>query len=340
MGEPNHDDESVPRFSVHEFLVDFLGALVPGILFLVAVSACLAPPVRAFMISFSPKLEGRSFLDLAQEFLKAASNTPNTIWVGIFIFAVLVSYILGHLFYRRDPKEPNQRSFEFLLARAPSGEKLSKYYDLNEAEFKEKSGRSRREDWLRKNLACIKPDDCEFPYPYLAEYLIERDHKHLVDLVRWKDEKGFRSKTFINRLKIRLQFHHPDKCRQIIRNEAHVRLATSSWYVGRALWKFSLTGLIILFVALLISTARGFFQNFWEPIDWIMPFLVPPVVVLVFAKYCQTTIKKFIHYQRLREAFFVLELAYTAFRNSPEILKSPLSLFKEISGDTTGSMPS
>lgn len=57
---------------------------------------------------------------------------------------------------------------------------------------------------------------------------------------KWIDEAGkcnnFRtSKRFIENLKIRLNFFMPAKCRELTRVEAHIRLASSMWYLSRML---------------------------------------------------------------------------------------------------------
>jgi hypothetical protein len=319
----HNEADAYPKVSLHEFLVDFLGALVPGILFLAVATCAMVPPANAIVSALSGSTLSKTFAQAARDFVPKTANTPNTIWIGLFIFGLLLSYIFGHLFYRRDPKEPNQRSFRLVKRTAPNDAKLLEIYGITDAAFVEKYKCTRLEDWLKKSLACINEDDCEFPYPYLADYLQERGHDHLLPLVPWRDGRRFRSKTFINRLKIRLQFHHPEKFRFVVRNEAHVRLATSMWYVGRALWKASFVGISLLLIALAIVLRRKSFPDVPAALEWLTPPFMLVAVVFVFGKYCQTTIARFIHYQRLREVFYVLELAYTAFRDDPDKLSSP-----------------
>jgi hypothetical protein len=130
---------------------------------------------------------------------------------------VLLAYIAGHLFYRHDPKRANKSSFRRLI----------QYPEFNTLEK------------CRLSLACATESDCEFPYPYMYDYLKQRGLNHLLPFILWDGEnrRNYRTKNYINILKIRLRYHFPNKCGAIIRNEAHVRLASSTWYVSTILFR-------------------------------------------------------------------------------------------------------
>lgn len=296
------------RFSVHEFLIDFLGGLVPGILFTVAAFFAVFLPLHGMFLACCPEqsksLDAYSLKELVSELLGKSANTPNMIWIAAFVFGLILSYVVGHLFYRRDPKEADKKSFRLIS----------------------RSRRAREEsvESLRRDYACANEVECEFPYAHFDEYLKARDHVHLLRLIPWVKDRTQRSKTYINRLKVRLAYYFPDKCRPIIRNEAHVRLATSTWYVGGALYWLSGAGLALACVAISIVCFRGFCDSGWHAVSWALPILAGPVLVLSAAIYSRHSIEKFIHYQRLREVFYVLELAYTAFRDTPWLLTSPV----------------
>jgi hypothetical protein len=91
----------------------------------------------------------------------------------------------------------------------------------------------------------------------LYEYLEKRGLTHLADIIKWrgyeKDTHSLRSKAFINILKIRLDFAFPEKCGTIIRNEAHVRLKSSLWYMLLALQWISMIGCVISFIAIQLA---------------------------------------------------------------------------------------
>lgn len=57
--------------------------------------------------------------------------------------------------------------------------------------------------------------------------------------------------------------------------------------------------------------------------------LAAPIFVFVLSWFAWRTIRGFLHYQRLREVFFVLETAYTAFRGKYDLLKPPFDELPE-----------
>ncbi len=324
------------KFSLHDFLVDLLGGLIPGILFTIATFFALIPPLRALLVSISPKkdagkeeIEMVSLSTAAENFFESIQNTPNMIWIGLFLFSLILSYVFGHLFYRKDPKVPDRKSFLSISKKnKPTKEELDELYPgESDEDFNKKNGRSREIDHLRKSFGCDSAQDCEFPYPHLDYYLRERGHDHLLPLVKWSEKKEHRSKTYINRLKIRLAFHNPDKYRRIVRNEAHVRLATSTWYVGMNLLKFGLTGFVIVLMAGAFYCWRHGWEMSWDAGLFFTESIISPIVVITVAVFAKYAIEQFIHYQRLREVFYVLELAYTTFRDKEELLKSPIIWF-------------
>lgn len=312
------DDKPSGRFSMQEFFVDFLGGLVPGILFTMALVIVLWPPLST-LVRVSNGGERFSAGEQIRSMLSATANTPNMIWIALFAGWILIAYLLGHLFYRRDPKEPNRASF-----RRVSGFSAEKWLSLSD---------DTREE-LRRNYGCTTPSECEFPFPYLDDYLEARGHDHLLPFIRWTANADYRSKTYINLLKIRLRYYVPERCGQIVRNEAHVRLATSSWYMSRTLVWVGLVGAVI---ALLCALLVGFGQAMdsdsptsWTDVPrWSLTAAAWPIFVIGLAWYSGTSIERFLHYQRLREAFFVLETAFVAFRDQPDLLDPPFRGFRQ-----------
>ena len=149
-------------------------------------------------------------------------------------------------------------------------------------------------------------------------------------MVPWRaggDQADHRSKTYINLLKIRLTYHHPEKCGAVVRNEAHVRLASSTWYVARVLRLVGILAAVIVLCAfgrgLCLESGAHFLSVSYK----YLPALIPPVFVLWMAVYCKRKIEEVLHYQRLREVCFVLETAYTAFCDNPGLLNPPFEKF-------------
>ena len=117
---------------------------------------------------------------------------------------------------------------------------------------------------------------------------------------------------FINQLKIRLQFVVPEKCKDIVRNEAHVRLATSLWYAIR--WLIGASGVALLLIA------AGVFAALPKPEPYHFAGAFGfDVLVFSLALLTKFKIEKFIHYLRVREIVYVLETADFAIRNGFEL---------------------
>lgn len=354
------------RLSLHEFLVDFFGSLVPGLLFVGAIGASVIPAAitASAALHFEP-LRELSLWRLVLDFLKEAKGTPNTIWIALLSFLVMMGYVVGHLFYRRDPKIPDRRSFDRLCneelrsarraARARAEDdvdaakrKVSKVWrlllerqsgralaGLSRARRRLREARSQRrsaiastkldESWLRNNLACANHDECQFPYRHMDAYLRHRGHDHLADIARnWCGNS--RSKIYLNGLKLRLAFYHPEKYRPIVRNEAHVRLVTSTWYMAQALWKISIITLVATLAAAGVHAWLAGRDLSWLSVGfalrWSIDAIMPVLLVIGGALYSRRACESFLHYQRLREVFTVLELAYTA-EHLPAILDTP-----------------
>jgi hypothetical protein len=123
--------------------------------------------------------------------------------------------------------------------------------------------------------------------------------------------------------------HHPQKCRQIVHNEAHIRLASGTWYVAKALRGLALVGLAMVVFAVAYSAISV--KTGWS-IDWQVVIQAPgrqfwtilsPLVVLIVARYLRRKIDCFYHYQRMREVDFVLETAFAAFQGQDKLLGAP-----------------
>lgn len=298
------------RVALEEYLVELLGSLVPGLLFLLVLTVTSLPMLVVIYGRLSEAPNPADLGALVQMSGDFIDGTPSFFWLIFLIFAVIIAYVTGHLFYRLPPKRPDQRSFEKVNQKAWEREcKSNEELDCNEEPT---------EDWLRRNFGCTSASDCQFPYPYLRDYLLERGHRHLAQLV----PEDFRSKTFINKLKVRLLFFFPNKYRVLIRNEAHVRLATSTWYVSRQVQEFTKLWLACSAIAVFLVEALMPSPGLEQLVAWYwVPFLTPGISLLAASR-ARRTLEEFIHYQRLREVFWVLETAFVAFNDSmPDMLE-------------------
>lgn len=351
--EGNIKKKLIPKLSIQEYLVDLLGGLFPGILFILAFLFSFIPPLLTLTSYFNGG--DNSLFSIVESFFISVQDTPSAIWIVLFSLFLLLSYIVGHVFYRRDPKDPDRKGFK-RLKRIKEKSIIKMDYKKEKEKEKEKKLvkkinlyakyrmeliplfsknakiKSKLKSELKKEYGCTTVTDCEFPYPFYKDYLKKRGLTHLIKLAIWSNCKDFqRSKTFINILKIRLKYHLPDKYGTIIRNEAHVRLASSTWYVSRISIILGILGLVITCLSIILQINRISDKNAFDIIGENALALVLPIVIILSSGYLWHNITKFIHYQRLREVFYVLETTFTAFRyeNFMDIINPPFQITKE-----------
>ena len=228
--------------------------------------------------------------------LKIISSLNTTATIEVSILILMVSYVIGTIFFRRDPKLPDEHSYKKCVK--PS-------------QIKDPTGWVVRED--KDGL------DIQYPYRYLYEYLMKRNLLHLAKLVPWKGTEpntyDRRTKIFINMLKARLEFYFPEKCGTIIKNEAQIRLMSSLWYVATSLITFSFIGIFLL-VVMIFCFLLKFSQL---PLNIVFSFLLT-VFVIINSYLAKLNIQKFFHYMRVREVVIVLENVYVASKEKPEII--------------------
>lgn len=287
-------------FGISDVLVDFLGALFPGLLFSVAIVLTLGSSfsylihqLKVIILEMNYGIENIDTFGLFQYFSKGFGS-----FSFYFLMLILIaSYVLGQFLYRKDPKDPDTASFRRVW---------------------KKMNKEQQNKWVEQ----VKSDEnissfiVEFPYRFLKNYLDARGLPHLSKIIPW-DENNFstRSKTFINQLKIRINFFYPDKMGDILKNEGHVRLMSSIWHL--------LKYLKILSVSCLISNILIFISGLIWTNKTVLFLLIPSffsLMIYFLGSIGKTVIESFIHYQRVREVFYVLETAYTASIENKEIL--------------------
>ena len=285
-----------------DFYIDFLGNLVPGVFVLLLTAVVLGSSLIALGNLLSPNTT----------ILEEVSKT-NYFGLGTYGIAGILlvsSFIFGSLFYRKDPKIPDWKSAQRVYKSLPETER---------ARFAVQPT-SKRGDPNK-----ITSSDAQFPYFFLHEYLVGRGLEHLAHWVPWQgrcpETWKYRSKMFINLLKIRLQFLVPEKCKEIIRTEAHVRMTTSMWYATSWLMQMSVIGFAVFGITVLVS---GF------KFDQLI-FLngVIDILVFLFALFIRVQIEDYIHYMRVREIVYVLETAYFASLNGVKIHPEDFIVHKE-----------
>jgi hypothetical protein len=275
------------------FVADLFGRLLPGILFLVASAVALTWPIHAL-------IRGNPDISCSEDILGAAEKAAgilNASWILLFFIILFLSYVFGHLFYRSEIKEPDRVSLKRMIK--------NKYHNGSNENPK-------------KDFACCDAETCEYPYPYLGEYLDKRGFKHLLPLVPWAKQgnEDRRSKKYIDILKIRISCCDGESVNTLFRNEAHIRLSSSIWFAASTLCWISLAGLIIIVIAVLTREGAGQLLEGLLSINYYAPALAPAIVLLV-AMYCRHAVTESFHEMRVREVVFVLETAYGIFRSKP-----------------------
>jgi hypothetical protein len=278
-----------------DFYIDFLGSVVPGLFAVVLATAVLLPSVVVFCHGVEAICaRGGAASPPALSVQLAAWKDVGFSPYGNVGLLLVAAYILGSIFYRQDPKRPDVRSAQLVWRNTDRDH--------------------------RKELAVQNPSDpqkrpsaydVQFPYLFVGEYLEARGLTHLAKWIPWRGADpttwGFRTKMFMNILKIRLQFLVPERCKEIIRNEAHVRMASSTWYAGG--WIVRCAGIAlgsVLAVATLAVVRHG------ATMDVFLSVVLLSLVVLALAWFIRWKIEKFIHYQRVREIVYVPEMAHFA----------------------------
>ena len=324
MKQNNNENisESLHRVIRQDYWIDFLGGILPGTLLVVAYIFIFSPVLYLsdnFIKTTKPSE------NLIYSFLNATKDTPNIFWLGVSVVFFFVIYIIGHIFYRKDPQKPNRKSLRRLIQKEAKRKRINfkKYMHYIRNKNRAKSS-LKFEDFkklIQKEYACTSEDDCEFPYPYFAMYLENRGLGYLKKYVPWEHDILIRTKNFINILKTRIRFYYPDNCGIIIRNEAHVRLACSSWYVGRAIS----IGVLVAIIFLLFSIAMPLFlvdlSTWFKLLNYYKSSLIITICfiisIAILGELMRRHIELFLHYQRQREVVHVLETAWTAFKNLP-----------------------
>jgi hypothetical protein len=341
--------EALPPLAsiIREFFIDFLSSLVPGFLF-----TMFAIPPAIWTVMF---LSQGDFVCSAQDdFFWHIPGEP--LRYLLVCLTLVVSYVLGCVFSRRDPKVPDQMSAALLLRKDWNGRSRAVIRENTERPIKENAffsylanhlswfsldrmrtrlasedGEKFQRSYLYEHLlsridryritrALARGDGGQFPYSHLYEYLSARELHYLAERVPWRGSDpdiNARSKMFINVLKVRLQYSNQRHCGDIIRNEAHIRMMSSVWYAAQQLQKVSLSLFILLFTVSLFKHAVRTTE--------FMALSVLLGALFLAALWLRRIIITFLHYQRVREIVYVMETAYTAWMDGNETIFAGLA---------------
>jgi len=302
--DPNPPARGVRIF--RDVMVDVLGTLLPGTIFVTWVIVLLWLPLAVLITpdeettnNYSSKSSNSlTSIDEAVESRVETTRTPlealrhitGNISLSTLFLLLMLGYVVGHLYTRQDPKLLDRKSFD-----------------------KINLGKDDLEKWV-----CMKKP--EFPYLRLRNYLRARNLHYLLPLIEWSEDKAeARSKSYINTLKVRLMWDFPDRCATILRNEAHIRLMSSVWYMGRSLNIVAIVSLLLGAVSFYLANRGILPEQDCYVLGTVLAF--PPALTIVTSIQVGSLIKRAFHYQRVREVRHVLDTAYYAYGKKPVALK-------------------
>jgi hypothetical protein len=327
---------------IHEFYADILGILVPGVLVSIAFAG-LFVVTAVFILHLWGMPAPVEWLEFFRSGDGGKNNLPGATLVSgalCVTLLILVGYAVGGTFFRLDPRAPDVKSIERVLRTTretefrrseldpgdgtsldlpmPEGWGLAtKSIDLMRGAVDWVRARKRRGvvGWQQAARIAAHPGS-QFPYSNMQNYLKQRGFGELAGRVRWggsTEEKSQRSKMIINAIKIRLYLAADSKCVNISKNEAHIRMMSSIWWAARSLlhacWfsflavagaiAFHVRPIPFPFSVFSEELKKGTF-SYWAVISF----------VFLTSYWLKRHVERCIHYQRVREVFYVLETAY------------------------------
>ncbi|MBR1769405.1 MAG: hypothetical protein IJ748_03010 [Bacteroidales bacterium] len=328
---------------LNEYMVDIVGALIPGFLFIVTIVISLIIPL-SILTNY-----------------ELSNKLPNSLGWIILIVLIILSYVIGHVFYRADINDIDRKSIKRQIEkniirktihrlRKESIEDLikeeiklldrKKYKDiednigvpfLEQIIFDRDLYESKKKDIIQyfdtrlkrykkykrlrysekellqyycilkaqTKLACSTPYYGEFPYENYDKYLQRRHLKHLMNGLEWRPD-GSRTKNKINKLKLDIQLFAPEAYPIINKNESHVRMSSSTCHITKSL--LLITGITFIAIFLYCNIYDG---NIFTVLYALFMFCL--------ILYMRHRIITYIHYQRLREIYYLLGI-YNEYR--------------------------
>ncbi len=263
------------------FIIHF-EAIIPGLVFIfISILSLICPLVLIHQNLF----EKYHLILMPFTNYNIINNISNSVLLIIINLLLLVSYLVGILFFQSSTALADKYSIKYLFQK------------------------SYLESWL------IRKDECgidmQYPYQYLYEYLLERNLQHLTKYVPWIGSNPIthhlRSKFLIQKFKIRIQYSCPDSFIEIARLSSKVLLFSSIWSVARISVSLCIIGIVLLLISLLLNYLNILYYSNEIPI--LMIFLYQIGIILYVTK---KRIQKSFHFLRVRELITILEYYHLA----------------------------
>ena len=213
---------------LQEFYLEFFGTLIPGIL---AVTATILLGMGFYYCVTGDMALIRGFCEILCKSFG-----------GVVVF-LTISYMMGAIAYRRNPKIPDAIS-AYTQWKAAEACQFKEASERLSVRFDKRSIRPQCIcDWLMFVVNRAKwifdhaNESIDYPYPLMRRYLLCRGLYKQAEYVPWcagaeDGSNGMCSKHYANIIKQRIRNSgRANLIRDMVRNESHVRMLGSHWYI-------------------------------------------------------------------------------------------------------------
>jgi len=322
------------RLSLREFVVEFLGSFIPGLIFVTFSLAAVALPVLLLHETI-PHLylthdEVHYDANLIDEILTMASAYK----VMFVIFVLALGFVFGHIAMSQSLDYPDEKSWQYIFIRLHPDE---------------------RSRWAARNR-----DEALFPYANLKDFLKWKQLDRLAQHIPWTPNPDFKladdsagvveteiarvkkfvdailpmqfrflpkkrtnlyaacNKELFNILKLRIRLAVPAAYSDLTHAEANIRLSGTSFYMCRLIRSLCIYMLALsLGIALLpYWVGSESFPACFKSVP-LIDALVFYIMAIIISWQSIRLILKSLHKQRLREVVLVFAIA----SQCPEVLK-------------------
>jgi hypothetical protein len=318
---------------LREITLGVIGIPLIGFLFLFSITVSLLLPFLATLDTFHP--------GLFDAVVKRIRSPDSPVLVTSLI---AMSYILGHIFWRRDPNLPDSYSFHMLSEydRQSSPAYILPSPHAHDEAYQQRYERNLEDEqhldaqlysmiykvfddclpshplqrypklakfskWLAKRFPWRTGHFIEWPYPRIKEFLENRGMSHLARIIPWSEhDLRFHDKVFINVLKTRIALENSSKYEGLHNMENTIRFSSALWYCFRPIWGAAFLGFLFGVFSHISAVLLG--HDLFE----IHRTVASLGAVFTFFAICfvEKSILRSFHLMRVKEIVQTLETAY------------------------------
>jgi len=162
-------EKAINRLSLREFVVEFLGSFIPGLIFVIFSLVALALPILLFHETMPYLTSIHDQIHYDGSFIKDALEVVNSYKVLMVVFVLALGYVFGYIAMSQSLDYPDRRSWEYIFYRLPENE--------------------------RRRWAARDKDEALFPYANLKDFLKWRELENLAAIVPWTPNPDYQFQT-------------------------------------------------------------------------------------------------------------------------------------------------